>query len=50
MDLNIDMKMFGLPVSGGGTTDAHRLGDVCPPDAIRSKAAKAEEAGPSASR
>jgi hypothetical protein len=46
MDLDIQAQLVGLPISAGATTDAHRLGDSCPADAIRSKAAKAEEGHP----
>ena len=41
MDLDIDTKIVGLPVSGSGSTDAVRLGDECPADAKRSDEAKA---------
>jgi hypothetical protein len=30
-------KLGGLPIGGRASTDARRLGDICPPDAIRSR-------------
>jgi hypothetical protein len=44
LDMTLSTKLGGLPLSANGSTDAHRLGDVCPDDAIRSDEAKAEQA------
>ena len=44
LDLAMSTKLSGLPLSATGSTDAHRLGDTCPADAIRSDEAKAEQA------
>lgn len=43
LDLALSTKLGGLPLSATGSTDAHRLGDVCPADALRSDEAKAEQ-------
>ena len=42
LDMALSTKLSGLPLSATGSTDAHRLGDTCPADAIRSDEAKAE--------
>ena len=34
-------KIGGIPLTGSATTDAKRLGDICPADALRSDEAKA---------
>jgi len=33
MDAHVAFRLLGIPLSGEATTDAHRLGDVCPPGA-----------------
>ena len=44
LDLALTTKLGALPLAATGSTDARRLGDVCPADAIRSDEAKAEQA------
>lgn len=44
LDLALSTKLGALPLAATGSTDAHRLGDVCPADALRSDEAKAEQA------
>ena len=44
LDMALSTTLGALPLSATGSTDAHRLGDVCPADAIRSDEAKAEQA------
>ena len=44
LDLALSTKLGALPLAATGSTDAHRLGDACPADAIRSDEAKAEQA------
>lgn len=39
--MSISTKIGGIPLSGKATTEARRLGDVCPADALRSDEAKA---------
>ena len=44
LDMSLSTRLGALPLSATGSTDAHRLGDICPADAIRSDEAKAEQA------
>lgn len=39
--MSISTKIGGVPLSGKATTDAKRIGDSCPADALRSDEAKA---------
>ena len=36
----LSTKIGGIPLAGSAITDAKRLGDVCPADALRSDEAK----------
>ena len=45
--MSISTKIGGIPLSGAATTDAKRLGDTCPADALRSDEAKAALGGSS---
>jgi hypothetical protein len=37
MTAEVTFRIAGLPISGEASTDAHRLGDVCPADPTASK-------------
>lgn len=42
LDMALSTRIGGIPLSGKASTDARRLGDVCPPDAVYSDEARAE--------
>lgn len=45
LNATLSTKIGGIPLSGAATTSARRLGDTCPPEALRSDEAKAALAG-----
>jgi hypothetical protein len=45
LNATLSTKIGGIPLSGQATTNAKRLGDTCPADALRSDEAKAVLAG-----
>jgi len=45
LNATLSTKIGGIPLSGVNVTSARRLGDTCPPEALRSDEAKAQLAG-----